>query len=221
MSEYILMGTPFAYHDFSAISALLPSIVGGITWKRQSVAHRFLVVLSAISLITDVAGTFSIWWYGNNVSLVNGYLLLQSLITGLFFINLKEVHVSLHPIRMAIFWIMCLVSLILLFTGPFVTVINKWQLSASSFFIIVFSCLYFYNLVRYELEIPIWIKASFYAVMALMLYYVTNMVLFLTIDDLQPESIYELWNLKLTGYIVLNIFITVAFLLEYKDSYGR
>ena len=69
----------------------------------------FFVVLSAISLILPMLGTFSHFGGMKIVPLVNGYLLLQSLITGLFFIN-SEGGPCLHPIRMAIFWIMCLVS---------------------------------------------------------------------------------------------------------------
>ncbi|MCF8239463.1 MAG: hypothetical protein K9I85_14975 [Saprospiraceae bacterium] len=210
------MSTPVTFNDYSALSAVLPMIAGGMTWKRQSVAHRFLVVLSAISLAADIAGTISIWWYGNNVSQVNGYLILQSLVTGLFFINLKEFNASLRPILKATFWIMCLVSLTLFLTGPINDSINKWLLTISSFFIICFSFLYFYNLVRFELIVPLWLKSSFYAVTGLMMYHVSNTTIFLTIDYFQPEVVAEMWQLKLVSYVFLNILFAVSMIMEYK-----
>lgn len=191
-------------------------LAGGMTWKRQSVAHRFLVVLSAISLLVDIVGTISIWRYGNNVSLSNTYLILQSLVTGMFFIYLKEFNVSLRPMLKATFWIMCLVSLILVLTGPFFASISKWQMTFSSFSIICFSFLYFYNLVRFELIVPLWLKPSFYAVTGLMMYHVSNTVIFLTFDYFQPEVVTEMWQFKLVSYIFLNILFAVSMVMAYK-----
>lgn len=212
------MSTPtLGFNDISAFSAVLPTIAGSITWRFQSVALRLLVVLSAISLVTDLIGTVAIWWYGSNMTASNIYILLQSLVAGLIFINLKEFNPSLRSFLRITFWTLCLASLTLFLSGPIGDSINKWLLTTSSFFIMVFSFLYFYNLVRYELKVELWRIPSFYVVAGLMLYHVSNAALFLTIDSLQPEVISDLWQFKLTGYIALNVLFTVAFILEYKQ----
>jgi hypothetical protein len=215
------MSAPLLFNDISALSAVLPTLIGAYTWKRQSVALRMIVALSAVSLGVDLLGLLFIWVYGTNIALSNGFLVLQSVLTGLFFINLKEIVPYIRSIFRITFWVMCIVTVIFLISGPFWSGMNKWQLVVSSFFIILFSFLFFYNLVRFELMVPLWYNSSFFAVSGLMMYHASNTGLFLTVDYFQPEVVIKLWLFKLVGYIFLNMLFAIALVKEIKQISGE
>lgn len=214
------MSTPFIFNDISAISAAIPTLIGGITWKRQPIALQLLVVFTGISLGTDLVGSLLITIYGTNSALMNAYLAVQSVMVGLYFLNLREISQYNRLMVRITFWIMCIVTIILLFNGPFFEGFHKWHLVTSSLFIIFFCFFYFFNLVRYELMVPLWYKPSFFAVSGLMMYHASNTCLFLTVDFFHPEVVLELWYFKLVGYIFLNALFSVALIIELKDIPG-
>lgn len=206
------------FFEVSAMSAILPLIVGVLSRSKLSKSTLVLIFFIAISFVTDILSFYAALSTGDNSVLVNVYCVVQTFLVGLYFINIPSVGKAVgkwHAILLSGGLIAIVYTYFLLGS---VVELNIRAVSISSLFIILHCGLYLIELMRNHIEERLATNPNFFITSSLFIYHSSVITIFLTFGYFDYNVAQDLWNVKLVAYIVFNIFIVIGILVEGRQT---
>lgn len=216
MNSALIFQLPLTLYEISALSAIVPVIIGVSFLKQLDNALRVILFLSLISCMVDLYAIQLVEMGRYNVGLLNAFLPFQLIITLFYFVNLDSISPSIHK---KIFYSFFFVSFLVVAFSVYMFSTEKFNseiLVFSTFGVLYFCFLYYYNLMKNEFDTPLWLSPHFFIVSGLFLYQSSLGALFISFRYFDPDVIPDLWVMKLVGYIFFNVLISYGMFVQRK-----
>jgi len=201
--------------ELATYSSILPVICGLCCFNKISTQLKAVFYFTIGTLLFDSLLHYLAINKINNSSLIHCYVLFQTIFVGYFFYLFNE-RKSLKKLQIVI---VCfgLLSLLVLYHKYASTVFFITRFAAVSSIFVLCNCLVFFlELMKFRIHEKLYSLSTFYIGSSLFVYHLTVMIIFLTYEKLDPNISDKLWHVKSFAFIILNIFISIAFLNNCK-----
>lgn len=202
-----------SFFEISALSASVPLIYGTIYFKKLSLSIRLILCFLAFSLVIDFINFFSAQFLGSNSALINLYIIIQTVLIGLYFNfspTTDKIISKTHKIIFILFLLAVIIAQLTMNVDPR---FNTYAVCISSIGIILHCGAFLVDMMKNDLGSSLIGNQHFFIVSSLLVYHACVFTIFLTFGILDLDLKKEIWNIKLVAYIVFNIFIFIALLI--------
>jgi len=215
-SKFEPMSSPSLF-EISSLSCLAPLVVSIFRWSNYRNSHKIVVLYLLTSLIIDVIG-FGLKKMGySNVILGNCFILMQLLLIGKFFEHcFKNDGTTRNIFKWLHLAAITGVFITFVTVSDFVVKLNTNALILSSFAILVYCMFGLTRWVQLGFVRELFSVSEFIILTAIFIYTSTVLTIYCTFHHFEISVLEQLWRIKLSGYIVFNLVIAYAFLVQNK-----
>ena len=209
----ILLGT-------SALSPLLPAVLGIIYFRRVSFPLKIFIILSIVSVLSDGISYYyrSLSESTNTLKVIHTYLIIQTVMIYLIFSNVDFSSIKLKKI-MKIIYILISVTAIFYFIfsyDPIKYSTNTVVLTGLA--TIISALIYFLDFSFYAQIKNERFPSTFFLISGLLIYNASIIAFFSTASILNQDSVTFLFNIKVIMAIVFNLLMMYTILIDIKSE---
>lgn len=201
--------------DLLLASILLPIAAASIAWRRSFSFSPLLLSFLIFSYLIDVVGNILQYLGETNIFVINFYFIAQTLIIPIIFMSLKwrsEANKVFNSLILLCSFLISTYMLMKFKIGEYPSI----GYALSSFLVILLSGHYIVHETKYNFNQELWRSPWFYVIAGLYIYHSSITIIYLLLFEI-GNDIYELWPLKMTAYLIHNIFMAMGYYTLNKD----
>ena len=210
----------FSIHDISSLSPIIPIIIGLIFWRHLKGNLTTIWIYCVLALSSDLIAYFQSAKGQSNIAIINVFVVIQTIIIGLYFVQQKGYGPKIRKGVFAVFIVSTFLTLLFLLIGYNDEKIQIEQLIITCISVMVFCFLYYWNLLQNQFHLMLWMEPGLYIVSGLLLYFVSTSIVFAAFYLFDENGTQNIWTIKLFAYILLNFLFGIGFIVAKKKMDG-
>lgn len=206
----------------SQFTILVPLIIGAFKWKRLSQSQFLLTIVCGLSLITESVAVL-IFEYSenpNNTAVYNIFALMLFMVLSRIFRAELKGFIPTLVIDVLVISILCFGIGKMLFLQS-IDVLNSDFITLASLTYVLFSILYFLQLLRLKVYERLEKNSIFWLSTGLLIYNLSTVILFFLIQNVIAGSsklMITSWGLNAVLNILLNLFYSVSIFTKSRST---